>query len=224
MTDTLILDRPIVRVQTHHPRLMCIMRRLALNLLVACVIPAVVFTSFMLAISVTAALIAALVWSYSALGWQLATRRRRSGLLILTASVITLKTAVALASGDTFLYFLQPVATDILLATLFFGSLATARPIVSRMAPDFYPMSPELAQRPRIRRLFWYLTLMWASLCLAKATMTFWLLQSQSVETFVVLKNASMLSLNGLAVGATVCAAVFVARKEGLLTPAMPIA
>lgn len=218
MTQTLLPTRVLPRTQIHTLHLAPVLTRVALNLLVACVIPAVVFTTFMLEINIQAALVAALTWSYGAIGWQLATRRRRSGLLLLTASLISLKTAVALVSGSTFLYFLQPVASDLLLATIFGVSLATTRPVVSRLAGDFYPMDAELAQRPRVRRLFWHLTLMWGTLCIAKACLTFWLLQSQSLETFVLVKNASVLSINGLAIAMTVCAALFVARKEGLLT------
>ncbi len=222
MTATLTDVRAIPHVApphsaAPHSALVSILRRVGITLLVACVIPAVVFTTTMLVIDIRAALIAALLWSYGAVFWQMATGRRKSGLLILTVAVVTLRTSVALATGSTFLYFLQPIATDALLATVFFGSLATARPVVSRLAGDFYPITAELAQRPRIRRLFWHLTFMWAALSLTKAVMTYWLLQSQSVEAFVVIKSASVLSINAIAVGTTICAAVWVARKEGLL-------
>jgi hypothetical protein len=81
-------------------------------------------------------------------------------------------------------------------------------------------MDQEIAMRPRIRRLFWHLTMMWALLCLAKATMTFWLLQSTSLETLVTVKSISVPTINGLAAAVTIAAAVVVARKEGLLGPA----
>jgi len=65
------------------------------------------------------------------------------------------------ASGDTFLYFVQPAVTDVLVATVIFASLATARPVVARLASDLFPISAEVAMRPRVQRLFWYLTLLW---------------------------------------------------------------
>jgi hypothetical protein len=80
-------------------------------------------------------------------------------------------------------------------------------------------MDHELSMRPRIRRLFWHLTMMWAVLCLGKAAMTMWLLQSTSLDTFVLVKSITMLSINALAVGATIGFAVIVARKEGMLGP-----
>ncbi len=202
---------------SHPPRLKTIIGRVSLSLLVACVIPAVLFYVTLVTLNVWAALVAALAWTYSAIGWRMATRRRMSGLLFLTVGVMTIRTAVAVGSGDTFLYFLQPIITDAFVSSLFFISLASARPLVARLASDFYPMDRDLAQRPRIQRLFWRLTLMWALLCLGKAAMTLWLLQSQSLETFVLFKSVSILSLNALAVATTICAAVLVARKEGLL-------
>jgi hypothetical protein len=202
------------------PRLRAVLGHISLSLLVACFIPALLFYLCLATISLWAALIAALAWCYSVSAWRMATRRQRSGLLVLTMAVLTVRTAFAFASGDTFLYFLQPAVTDVLVATVFLGSLATARPLVARLASDFFPMSADVAMRPRIRRLFWYLTLLWAMVCLGKASVTVSLLVSQSTMTFVVVKSICLLAITVLAVTATVLAALRVCRKEGLLAPA----
>jgi hypothetical protein len=202
------------------PRLGAILSHLSLSLLVACFVPALLFYVCLVTMSVWAALVAALVWCYGASAWRMATKRRRSGLLLLTVAVLTARTAFAFASGDTFVYFLQPAATDVLVATVFFASLATARPVVARLAADFYPMSADVAKRPRVQRLFWHLTLLWAVVCLGRASITVSLLLSQSMMTFVVVKTICLLALTVLAVTATVLAAVTVARKEGLLATA----
>ena len=44
--------------------------------------------------------------------------------------------------------------------------------------------------RQRLRRLFRHLTVLWAVLGLIKAGVMLWLLQSQSLETFVVLRDS----------------------------------
>ena len=62
-----------------------------------------------------------------------------------------------------------------------------------------------------------HLTALWAVLGLAKAGTTLWLLQSQTLETFVLVKSISMLAINVLAAFATVGMAGMVARKEGLM-------
>lgn len=194
-------------------------RRVAASLLIATVIPATLFYVVLVAYDVWSAIIAALVWSYGAIAWRRITGRRPSGLLLLTAVVMTGRTAIALVADSTFLYFLQPIISDGVVAATFLLSLATARPMVARLAGDFYPMDHELSLRPRIQRLFWRLTVMWALLCAGKAGGTLWLLGSQSLESFVLVKSILVLALNALAVTVTIAAAVHVARKEGLLAP-----
>ena len=56
--------------------------------------------------------------------------------------------------------------------------------------------------------------------------MTLWLLQSQSLETFILVKSVSMLAINLLAACATIGLAALVARQEGLMgsTRLVPVA
>lgn len=199
------------------PPLPTVLRRVGLSLTIACVVPAGLFLASYEALGVWAAILVALAWSYGAIAWRAATGRRTSGLLVLTAVILTGRTAVTLVAQSTFFYFLQPIITDGVVAATFLLSLATARPMVARLAGDFYPMDAELSLRPRMRRLFWHLTAMWAVVCLAKSVAMFWALNSLSLDTFVLVKSISMPASNLLAVVLTVCAAVLVARKEGLI-------
>ncbi len=225
-TLTVPVPDPTADEDTRHcPSLGAVVRRVGLSLLIACVIPATLFYTCFRVNGVWTAIFVALGWSYGAIAWRALTQRRASGLLILTAVVMTGRTLIALLTDSTFLYFLQPIISDGVISAMFLLSLATARPMVARLAGDFYPMDHELSMRPRIRRLFWRLTLMWAALCLGKALMTLWLLQSQSLDTFVLVKSVSVLSINATAVAITIGAAVLVARKEGLLgQPAVAVA
>ncbi len=207
---------------SHRPTLVTVVRRVSLSLLVAVVVPAAVFYGTFALAGVWAAIAGALVWSYGAIAWRALTRRRTSGLLVLTAVLLTGRTALSVMADSTWLYFLQPVISDGVVATLFLLSLASARPMVARLAGDFYPMDHELAVRPRVRRLFRHLTALWAALGFAKAGMTLWLLQSQTLETFVLVKSVSMLTINVLAAFATIGLAALVARKEGLMGSTRP--
>lgn len=208
---------PAAPLARPHPSLGAVVRRVSLSLLVACAVPATLFYTCFRLDGVWTAIVVALGWSYGAIAWRALTGRRPSGLLLLTALLLTARTVIALAAGSTFLYFLQPIISDAVVATAFLASLATARPMVARLAGDFYPMDDELHLRPRIRRLFSTLTVLWAALCLTKAALTLWLLESTSLQTFVLVKSISALSINMLAAGATIGLAVLVARKEGLL-------
>ena len=203
-----------------HPRLKAVIVRLAHSLLVACVAPAVLFSVCLLVLDVWMALVAALVWCYGVMAWRLLTGRRGSGLILLTAMVLTTRTIVAFASGSTFVYFLQPIVSDGIIAAVFLLSLATSTPVVARLAADFYPMTDDVAARPRVQRLFWHLTLLWALMSLTKAGATWWLLSSQSLVSFVLLKNLVMLGTTVAAVAVTVAVSVRVARVEGLLRAA----
>ena len=203
----------------HRPRIRTVCKRVAATLLIACAVPATVFYVTLMVTDVWIAMVAALVWSYGAIAFRALTGRRTSGLLILTAAILTGRTVAAAVADSTFVYFLQPIISDGIVASAFMLSLASARPIVARLAGDFYPMDHELHMRPRIRRLFFQLTVMWAALCLGKATMNLWLLHSQSLETFVLVQGISAVSLNSLAAAATIAAAAVVGRKEGLLGP-----
>jgi hypothetical protein len=201
----------------HRPKLGTVMKHLALSLLMANVIPSLLFFFCLRAGNVWTALVAALVWCYGAMAWRIGTKRPVSGLLMISMIGLTAKTVLAVASGSTFIYFLQPAVTDGIVAVLFLLSLATARPVVARLAADFYPMNADVAGRPAIQKLFWRLTLFWAGLCLAKSIVTVFLLENVSTVTFVEIRSIFLLAvvIGGAAV--TVTAAVKVAKVEGLL-------
>jgi hypothetical protein len=210
--------------QEHHrPKLAKVMKHLVLSLLMANVVPSALFFFCLRAGNVWTALVAALVWCYGAMAWRIGTKRPVSGLLLISMIGLTAKTVLAVASGSTFIYFLQPAVTDGIVALLFLVSLATARPVVARLAADFYPINADVAGRPAIQKLFWRLTLFWATLCLAKSIVTVFLLESVSTVTFVEVKSIFVLAvlIGGAAV--TVTAAVRVAKVEGLLHAHHPI-
>jgi hypothetical protein len=155
------------------------------------------------------ALAAALAWCYGTLSWRLAAKRACPALLWVTAIGLTAKTAVTVATGSTFIYFLQPAISETAIALLFVG----------RVASDFYPMTDEVAGRPRIKRLFWHLTLMWAVLCLGQAALTVWLLEKASMNTFVAARAGVTTTFAVVGAAVTVSFAVRIARSERLLHP-----
>ncbi len=208
---------PVVLAQPVHPQLRSVLRRVGVNLLVACVIPGIVFYSMFVTLGVWPAIAASLMWSYGAIGVRRLAGRRTSGMLLLTAGVLTLRTIVALASHSTFIYFLQPVLTDLLIGTAFLASALTARPVVARLAGDFYPLTDELHARPAMQRLFRRLTLLWAAALLGKSAVVFTLLISQPLGTFVLAKSILVPITNASCIALTILAATAVARHEGLL-------
>jgi uncharacterized membrane protein len=199
------------------PSLRAIIARVAVSLATAVVVPAALFTTTVLTFGVAAAMVVALTWMVGATAWRWATRRPVSGLLLLTLGMLTLKTCIALATGNTYIYFVQPVFVDATVALVFLTSLWSATPVVARLAPDFYPIDASLAARPAVRGLFRRLTLMWGIVILVKGGITLWLLESLSTVHFVVIKGSVIITLTLATVAATVVWAALVGRSEGLL-------
>lgn len=221
MTANLDIDLVTTPALPHseRPQLKALFARVAVSLATAVVAPAALFAATLMIFNVDAAVIVALAWMVGAMCWRWATKRPVSGLLVLTLGIMTIKTGFTLATGNTFVYFVQPVFADAIVASIFLGSLWTARPVVARIAPDFYPIDAALAARPRFRRLFRRLTLLWGLVIVLKAGVTLWLLLSLSTVTFVVIKSSAILTLTLVAVAATVALSAIVGRQEGLLRP-----
>lgn len=216
VVDATVLDAPA------RPKLGAVLRHLSLAILTANVIPGVIFYLTLIAGNIWLALTAALCWCYGAVAWRISTKRRASVLLYLTIIGLTAKTAFAFATGSTYIYFLQPALTDVVVALLFLGSLLTAQPVVARLARDFYPVDDELAGRPRVQRLFWRLTLLWAVVVGTKATLSLWLLNTQSTGDYVAIKTVLNPSLIVAGTTLTVLLSLKVARHEGLLGSLCP--
>ena len=204
-------------VGPQRPGVRAILRHLALSLLVATVVPTVLFYVCLLVANVWVALIVALAWCYAAVVWRLGTRRQTSVLLWLTVAGLTGKTIIAFATGSTFVYFVQPALGDATVSAAFLLSLATATPAVARLAADFYPMTSDVADRPRVQKLLWRLTLLWAVISGGKAAATLWMLHALSLHTFVATKTVFTPTVASLGAAVTVVLAVRVARREGLL-------
>ena len=199
------------------PRVATVVRRIAVSLLVAVLVPTALFYVCLVTADLWVAIVVALTWCYATMAWRVRTGRPTSALMWLTVAGLTGKTIVALATGSTLIYFLQPVFADAAFAAAFLVSLCTARPAVARLAAEFYPMTSDVAARPGVQTLFTRLTVLWAGICAAKAGVTVWLLQSLSLTSFVTAKTVFTPCAAALGAAVTIALAVRVARREGLL-------
>jgi len=191
-------------------------RRSLPSLIEATVVPAIVFYVFFTTLGPTPAMLGVLTWSYGAVLRRIIGGHRIPGILQLAVIGLTVRTVVGILSG-TFMYFLQPVATTLALALVFFGSLMWGRPMIARMASDFCPLAPEIACRPGVVRLFSGLTLLWAMVHLLSAATTFTLLVSLPTPTFVAVKSLVSLAITISAVVLTVSWSIRTARAEDLV-------
>ena len=193
-------------------------RRGGPKVLEASLVPAALFLGCLTWGSLGLAYASALAWTYGCLARRLVTGRRVSGVLVLASVGVTVRTALAVASGSSFVYFLQPIVGTVVTAGVFLGSIAVGRPLIAKLAHDFWPITPEQAAAPRVQALMRGLTVLWAGVNLATATTTFVLLSTLDTAAFVAAKQASGLAITSSAIVITVAWSHRVAVAEGVLT------
>jgi Protein of unknown function (DUF3159) len=182
------------------PRMGGLLRHAAPRVFEGAIAPVAVFLLALHFLGVVGAIVAGLGFAYGIIGWRLLTRRRVPGLLVIGAVSLTARSALAIASGSIFVYFLQPTLGTALVATAFLASVGAGRPLAGRLARDFCPIPDHVATTVPMRRFFTQITLLWAVTQLLNAAVAMWLLLSQSVGVFVVTRTVSSITLSALAV------------------------
>jgi len=170
------------------------------HLIEATLIPLGLFYAGLRLWSFLGALLATLLWSYTALLRRVIMRRRVPGTLLLAALTLTGRTALALATGSAFLYFLQPALGTALVAAAFLTSVLVGRPLALRLAADFVPLPATLLANARVRRFFLRISLLWALVFLANTGISLWLLLSQPLVTFLWTRTLASLILTASAI------------------------
>jgi hypothetical protein len=170
------------------------------SLLEGTVGPVVLFYAMLSVLGLRGALVATLAFSYLAVARRVFTGRHVPVVLLLACVLLTVRTALALATGSAFVYFLQPTLGTFLVAGAFLVSVPAGRPLAERLAQDFCPLDPALLSQPFVRRFFLRISLLWTFVFLSNASLTLWLLLSYSVKAFVLLKAAASLFAIGSAI------------------------
>ena len=190
-------------------------RRSGPHVIEASVIPAVLFYTCLMASGLGLAYTAALGWSYSAVGRRVVRRHPVPPIVVLSTIAITVRTLVAVVSQSSFLYFFQPILGTVAMGCVFLMSLWIGRPLIGRLADEFWEVTPEMAVRPAVLRLFRHLTLLWGVANLVTAAMTLTLLLLLPLGPFLAAKQMSGLAISAGAVFLTVSLSLRTARREG---------
>jgi hypothetical protein len=199
------------------PRIRAVARHALPRVVEATLIPLALFYAAMWLLGLWGALGASLLWSYTAVGRRLVRRKPVPGVLVMGAAATTVRTAIALASGSVFVYFLQPTLSTLVVGAAFLISVPAGKPLAQKLVADFCPMPEALANHPRVQAFFTRITLLWAFVQVVNATITMWLLMSQSVSVYLMAKTLVSWALSLGTVAA--CAVWFVRsmRRHGLL-------
>jgi drug/metabolite transporter (DMT)-like permease len=178
--------------------------------------PLVLFYLLLFVSGFRGALIAALAWSYLALGRRLFRGERISMLLLFGTILITLRTAIAFITGSAFVYFAQPTAGTIVISLALLVSALLGRPFTQRFAHDFCPIDPAIMRRPLVRRFFIRISVLWASVLMLNAGLVFWLLISSSLRSFVLERSAVTYGLTAVAIFISITGFMAMMRRDGI--------
>ena len=192
-----------------------VVRRSAPHLIEASLIPTALFYAGLVIIGLGAAYTVALAWVYAAIFRRLGRGRSVPPLLVLAAIGITVRTTVSLASGSTFLYFAQPVVSSFAMALVFLISVVVGRPMVERLALEFWPLTPEMLDRPQVSQLLKRLTFLWAGVNAALGSANLALLTWLPLTTYVAVKQPVGWAITGMGIAITIDRSVRTARREG---------
>ena len=178
--------------------------------------PLIVFYLLLVLAGFRGALLAALTWSYLALGRRLLKRERVSMLLLFGTVLLTLRTVVAFLTGSAFLYFAQPTAGTVAISVALLVSAMVGRPFTQRFAHDFCPMDPAIMKRPLVRRFFIRISVLWATVLMLNAGLVFWLLVSSSLRSFVLERSVVTYGLTAIAIFISISGFMAMMRRDGI--------
>lgn len=194
-----------------------IVRRSGPHLIEASLIPTAIFYCSLVWFGLGAAFIAALIWLYGAVVFRLARQRPVPPLLVLGAIGITVRTTISVISGSSFYYFAQPILGSLVMGCVFLVSVVVGRPMVERLALEFWPITPEQLARPAVSRLLRGLTFLWAGVNIATGATTLTLLLVLPLPAYVALKQVVSWAITGTGIALTIELSMRTARREGFV-------
>lgn len=191
MTLTSLVPLPGTR-HVELPRLSVLVRHAVPRVLEAMILPVAVFYVGLLVAGVTGGLVMAVVWVYGGAALRLARRETVPGTVLLAMLAITARVALALVTGDLVVYFLQPTLGVFCAGFAFLTTAAARRPLIERVTTDLVPLPGHLVGHPRMRRLFVHLSVLWGAAQFVNGTLSLWLLFSEPIQTYLIVRTAAV--------------------------------
>jgi hypothetical protein len=198
------------------PDLRTIARHVLPRIIEGTLVPVTLLTITLRVLGPKGAMLTGLVWVYGAILTRLALRRRIPGILLLGAATLTARTAISIASGSTIVYFLQPSLGTVLVASAFLLSVPLGNPLAGKLAADFCPLPDDMSTNEHVRRFFRRVSLLWAFAHFSNASITIWLLFTQSLGTFVLARVAVSWTVTITAIVASALWFRASMRREGI--------
>jgi hypothetical protein len=143
-------------------------------------------------------------------------------LLTLTAVVLTLQTAVALATGQLWVYLLQFPAANLIMCVLFARTARGPHPLVGKLAAEVVALRLT-GHHPGLHRFFQGATWLWAGIFLLLTAGLGVLMVTEPLKAFMVLSTVVTIGLTVAGIGISTLWFWSVIRRCGIRLRFSPV-
>ena len=138
------------------------------------------------------------------------------GLLTISAVVLTVQTAVVLATGELWLFLLQFPLANLCLCVLFARTAGGPDPLVARLAAEVVALRQPSTHHPGLHRFFQGATWLWAGIFLLLTAGLAVLMVTEPASLFLMLSTVATAALVVAGTGASTLWFLSVLRRFGL--------
>jgi hypothetical protein len=138
------------------------------------------------------------------------------GLLAISAVVLSIQTAVVLATGNLWIFLVHFPLANLCLSILFARTARGPRPLCAQLAAEMIALRQPAAHQPVLHRFFQGATWLWAGVFLLLAACLAALLATEPTATFLLLCTVATITLIAAGIGASVLWFRTVLRRLGL--------
>ena len=170
---------------------------------------------------------AGLVAGLVAIWLTVAIRKAATGsvpsLLTISAVVLTVQSAVVLATGELWLFLLQFPLANLCMCVLFARTASGPNPLVAKLAAEVVALRQPAIHHPGLDRFFQAATWLWAGIFLLLTASLAVLMVTEPTAIFLMLSTVATAALVAAGTGASTLWFLTVLRKLGLrlrFTPA----
>ncbi|WP_329087889.1 MULTISPECIES: VC0807 family protein [unclassified Streptosporangium] len=179
------------------PRIGVLLRHAAPRVFESMILPVLVFYVALVFTSANGALAVAAAWVYGGVAWRLVRGGEAPGTLLLAAGTITVRVVLTVATGNPIVFFLQPCLGVFCVSMGFLLTAPLQRPLIQRVVADLVPLPDQVMEHPRMRRFFVSQSVLWGCAQLLNGALSLWLLLSQTLETYLLVRTSAVAVLLG---------------------------
>ena len=138
------------------------------------------------------------------------------GLLAISAIVLSIQTAVVVATGNLWIFLVHFPLANLCLCILFARTARGPKPLCAQLAAEMIALRQPASHHPGLHRFFQGATWLWAGVFLLLAACLAALMATEPTATFLLLCTVATITLIAGGIGASVLWFRSVLRRHGL--------